>query len=66
VCVGKDRLDAKREVKEETEMAKVLPGFVPGCRLGSSVMKSVTRVVIGRSSQARAWKDRLLRHRVTT
>jgi hypothetical protein len=42
VCVGKDRLDAKREVKEETEMAKVLPGFVPGCRLGSSVMESVT------------------------
>jgi hypothetical protein len=48
-------------------MAKVLPGFVPGCRLGSSVMESV-RVVIGRSShsQARAWKDRLLRHGVTT
>jgi hypothetical protein len=37
MCVGKDRQSAKREVKEERETAKVLPGSVPGCRLGSSV-----------------------------
>jgi hypothetical protein len=44
MCVGKGRQSAKREVKEETETAKILPGSVPGCRLGSSVvMESVTR-----------------------
>jgi hypothetical protein len=46
--------------QEETEMAKVLPGFVPGCKLGRPRIESVTRR--HRARLPSAWKGRLLRN----
>jgi len=40
VCVGRSRQDAKREVKEETGMTKILPGSV--VRTLGTAMESVT------------------------
>ena len=57
--VGRDRQIAKREVKEEREMAKVIPGSVPGCKLGTA-MELVTRR--HRAKLPSAWKGRLLRN----
>ena len=63
MCRGRDRQDAKREVKEETGMAKVLPGSGSGCKLGTA-MESVTsrhRAKLPRSVAAERGTTYLLR-----
>ena len=59
MCVGRDRRNAKREVKEETGETKVLPGS-EGCKLGTA-MESVTS-----RHGAKLPRSRLLRNGVTT